>query len=173
MKTYLEIQVPIKYDDCWFKELRQSFDGMPVRWQQGYYHITMAFCDETPEDIDLPSILDKHFADFEAPAFEFEKIDAFTANNGMTIVYLGMNDIPTEFLSKVDNIRKDLKAAGCNIESDFLLHVTLGRIADSSLSLASIKSITDSFSLPLISLQLTDIEHRVFRGRTLYHKQLQ
>ena len=47
MKTYLEIKVPISYNAPWFSELRKALKDMPVHWQNGYYHITMAFLDET------------------------------------------------------------------------------------------------------------------------------
>lgn len=45
MKSYLEIKVPISHDDYWFRELRDLLDGVDIRWQRGYYHITMAFLD--------------------------------------------------------------------------------------------------------------------------------
>ena len=47
MKTYLEIKVPINYDDPWFKELRNHFAGIPVRWQKDFYHITLVFVNDT------------------------------------------------------------------------------------------------------------------------------
>ena len=49
MKTYLEIKVPINYDDPWFKELRSHFAGFPVRWQKDFYHITLVFVNDTPK----------------------------------------------------------------------------------------------------------------------------
>ena len=47
MKTYLEIKVPIQYDVAWFAELRKALNGIPVKWQKGFFHITMVFIDET------------------------------------------------------------------------------------------------------------------------------
>ena len=47
MKSYLEIQVPLRYDAHWLEGLRTALHQINVRWQMGYYHITMAFLDET------------------------------------------------------------------------------------------------------------------------------
>ena len=33
MKTYLEIQVPIRYDASWFKKLRTAFTDISVKFQ--------------------------------------------------------------------------------------------------------------------------------------------
>ena len=57
MKTYLEIQVPLDYDHPWLAELRAACSHIPVRWQNGFFHITMAFIDDTPKDIDIQNII--------------------------------------------------------------------------------------------------------------------
>ena len=172
MKTYLEISVPIKYDDLWFKKLRTAFRGIPVKWQEGYYHITMAFCDETPKDVDLCPILEKHLSDCKAPVLTFDKLDAFAATSGMYIVNLGVTDIPTEFVSLVEDIRTDLEAAGCVMQSDFMLHVTLGRIKDTRLELRTIQELVHSIPQPFLSLQLKGVDYRIFRGLTIYQTKL-
>ena len=69
MKTYLEIKVPIKYDDPWFIKLRSHFAGMPIRWQKDFYHITMVFINNTPKGIDMRPLLEKHLATAQAPVW--------------------------------------------------------------------------------------------------------
>ena len=172
MKTYLEIRVPIRYNDLWFQELRTACRGIPVKWQEDYYHITMAFCDETPRDVDLRPILEKQLADCKAPVLTFDTLDAFSATSGMYIVNLGVSDIPSEFVSLVEDIRANLEAAGCVMQSEFKLHVTLGRIRNCSLKLSEIQAVAHSISLPPLTLQLTDVDYRVFRGRTIYETKL-
>ena len=49
MQTYLQIIVPINFNDSWFIELRNNIGDIPVNWQKRGYHITMAFIDETEE----------------------------------------------------------------------------------------------------------------------------
>ena len=128
MKTYLEIQVPLSYNASWFQELRLACRNIDVRWQMAYYHITMVFVDETPEDVDLRPLLEKHLNTFPAPTLTFDKLDVFTAMSGMHIAYLTATDIPQSFLSLIENIRSDMKTVGCVMDSLFRLHVTLGRI---------------------------------------------
>lgn len=88
MKTYLEIQVPISPDAPWFQELRRSLANIPVRWQSGFYHITMAFLDDTPHGIDLCPIFRKHLRTAMAPVMTFDRLDYFTATYGGYIIYL-------------------------------------------------------------------------------------
>ena len=172
MKTYLEIQVPLKYNASWFQELRLACRNIDVKWQMAYHHITMAFVDETPENIDLRPLLEKHLNMFTAPTLTFDKLDVFTAMSGMHIIYLTATDVPQSFLSLIENIRSDIKAVGCVVDSGFRLHVTLGRVKDPHIQLSAIQELTESVSLPAFSLTLEDVDYRVFRGKTIYETKL-
>lgn len=172
MKTYLEIQVPLRYNASWFQELRLACRNIDVRWQMAYFHITMAFIDETPEDVDLCPLLEKHLNTFPAPTLTFDKLDVFTAMSGMHIINLTATDAPQSFLSLIENIRSDMKAAGCVMDSWFRLHVTLGRVKDTHVQLSAIRELTESVSLPTFSLALEDVDFRIFRGKTLYETKL-
>lgn len=172
MKTYLEIKVPIRYDAPWFKKLRCIMKDVPVKWQQGYYHITMAFVDDTPKGVDLRPILENQFNGMLSPEMSFDKIDAFEATSGMDIIYLGVSVIPDNFKSSVSKIREDLKNAGCIMQSDFKLHVTLGRVVEPKIKLETLQQLTQSASLPSFTLKLSEIEYRVFRGETIYKTRL-
>ena len=172
MKSYLEIQVPLKYDAPWFIELRNVLNGMPVKWQTGYFHITMAFLNETPENVDLCPILEKHLTRFQAPSITFDKLDVFTTYSGMFIVHLASTNIPDDFLLLTETIRSDMKAVGCQIESEFRLHVTLGRINDTDFTLKNLQNLLSSVSLKPFSLMLTNVDYRVFRGKVIYETKL-
>lgn len=172
MKTYLEIQVPLKFNASWFQDLRLACRNIDVRWQMAYHHITMAFVDETPDGVDLRSLLEKHLKTFPAPTLTFDKLDVFTAMSGMHIIYLTATDIPQSFLSLIENIRSDMNAAGCVMDSLFRLHVTLGRVKDPHIQLSAIQELTESVSLPAFSLSLEDVDYRVFRGKTIYEIKL-
>ena len=172
MKTYLEIQVPLKYNASWFQELRLACRNIDVKWQMAYHHITMAFVDETPENIDLRPLLEKHLKTFTAPTLTFDKLDVFTAMSGMLIIYLTATDVPQSFLSLIENIRSDMNAAGCVMDSCFRLHVTLGRVKDPHIQLSAIQELTESVSLPAFSLTLEDVDYRFFRGKTIYEIKL-
>lgn len=172
MKSYLEIQVPIAYNTPWFEELRSVMAGVPVKWQVGYYHITMAFLNETPENVDLCPLLEKHLSNAIAPMLTFDKLDVFTTWGGMHIINLTATKIPETFLSLTDSIRSDMKNVGCIIESDFLLHVTLGRVNEPNITLSNLQRMITSVSLSPFNLTLTDVDYRVFRGRTIYETKL-
>ena len=172
MKTYLEIKVPINYDDPWFEELRSHFAGIPVRWQKDFYHITLVFVNDTPKGIDLCTILKKHLTTAQAPVLTFDQLDVFAVNSGMHIIHLTATDVPDTFLALIESIRDDMKAVGCVILSDFMLHVTLGRLKDLYIHLPELRCLAKSFSIPPLPMVLTDVDYREFRGKTIYETQL-
>ena len=45
MKNYLEFKIPVQRNAQWYKELCEAMQEVriPVRWQNGFYHITVAF----------------------------------------------------------------------------------------------------------------------------------
>ena len=172
MKTYLEIKVPIRFDDPWFEELRSHFAGIPIRWQKDFYHITMVFINDTPKGIDIRPLLEKHLATAQAPVITFDRLDAFSTRSGMHIIHLSASEVPMSFHALTEAIREDMKAVGYVIHSDFMLHVTLGRLKSFSGGLSDIKEIISSVSSPSFTLTLTDMDFSVFRGRTIYKTNL-
>ena len=77
-----------------------------------------------------------------------------------------------ELTYEIENIRSDMKAAGCVMDSWFRLHVTLGRVKEANVQLSAVQELTDSVSLPAFSLTLEDVDYRIFRGKTLYETKL-
>ena len=172
MKTYLEIKVPISFDAPWFLELRESLKDIPVRWQKGFYHITMAFLDDTQNLPGVEAIMHKYLDHTNAVTITFDKLNVFTASNGMLIVYLTTTSIPETFQSLVDDIRDEICNTGSNIQSDFRLHVTLGRISQPGVDIDDIGFLIDEMDLPPCTLLLHEVEYREFRGRSIYQNQL-
>ena len=173
MKTYLEIKVPISYDAFWFSELRKALKDVPVHWQNDYYHITMAFLDDTRNLPEVKAIMRSYLDNANAVSMTFNKLDVFTTNNGMKIVHLTTDSIPDNFQKLVNNIRNDISAnTSTSILSDFRLHVTLGRITESEADIDDIGFLIDEIDFKPFSLTLNEVEYRVFRGRSLYHNSL-
>ena len=169
MKTYLEIKVPISYDAFWFSELRKALKDVPVHWQNDYYHITMAFLDDTRNLPEVEAIMRSYLDNANAVSMTFNKLDVFTTNNGMKIVHLTTDSIPDNFQKLVNNIRNDISAnTSTSILSDFCLHVTLGRIAEAEADVDDIGFLIDEIDFMPINLTLNEVEYRVFRGRSLY-----
>ena len=106
MKSYIEIKVPIRYEDPWFEELRDLLDGVDIRWQRGYYHITMAFLDYAPDGVNLVPGLNGILEDAVAPVITFDKLDAFASGYHRQVIHLTTTDAPQDFLDLVDDIRQ-------------------------------------------------------------------
>ncbi len=168
MKTYLEIKVPISYNALWFEELRKALKNIPVLWQKGYYHITLAFIDDTQNLPDLENIMHKYWDHVQPFNITFDKLDVFTAGNGIQIVHLGTNHIPEGFQTLVDDIRRDIVCTKSNIQSDFKLHVTLGRINEPEIAIDDVGFLIDKIEFLPFTLNLNEVEYRVFRGRSIY-----
>lgn len=168
MKSYLELKVPIRYVDSWFAELRELLDGVNVRWQRDYYHITMVFLDYAPDNANLVPGLSERLEDALAPTITFDRLDAFATGGGhKQVIHLTTSHVPEDFLALVQDIRRYMKGKGCDIQSDFRLHVTLGRVQDPQTNLRQIKEAISQVDLPDITLDLSNVEYRVFRGKTL------
>lgn len=168
IKSYIEIKVPISWDEPWFQDLREELDGVNIRWQRGYYHITMAFLDKTPQGVDLLTGLNRLLQPAAAPTMTFDRLDAFATGGGRRqVIYLTTSDTPAHFLTLVEDIRSHFKASGCVIQSDFKLHVTLGRVDDNRMNVAKLKAIISKVDLPDTTLTLSNVEFRIFRGKTL------
>lgn len=168
MKSYLELKVSIRYVDSWFAELRELLDGVNVRWQRDYYHITMVFLDYAPDNVNLMPGLSERLEDALAPTITFDRLDAFATGGGhKQVIHLTTSHVPEDFLALVQDIRRYMKGKGCDIQSDFRLHVTLGRVQDPRTNLRQIKEAISQVDLPDITLDLSNVEYRVFRGKTL------
>ena len=142
-------------------------DGVDIRCQRGYYHITMAFLDETPERVNLIPGLNELLSDAEAPTITFDLLDAFASGYHRQVIHLTTTDAPEDFLALVEDVRRYFKAKGCVIQSDFRLHVTLGRVQDPRMNVRKLKDIISQVDLPAFTMDLTDVEYRIFRGKTL------
>ena len=103
-----------------------------------------------------------------APTITFDRLDAFATGGGhKQVIHLTTSHVPENFLALVQDIRRYMKGKGCDIQSDFRLHVTLGRVQDPRTNLRQIKEAISQVDLPDITLDLSNVEYRVFRGKTL------
>lgn len=132
----------------------------------------MAFIDDTQHLPDVEAIMHKYLDNAKPVSLTFDKLDVFTANNGMLIVNLTASKIQDEFQTLVDDIRCDISCTNSNIQSDFRLHVTLGRITEPNADIDDIGFLIDEIDLPPFTLTLDEVEYRVFRGRSIYKNKL-
>ena len=172
MKTYLEIKVPISYDALWFAELRKALKDIPVYWQNGYYHITIVFLDETKNLPMVDAIMHKYLDNANAISITFDKLDVFSTWSGLFIVHLTATRIPEVFQSLVNEIRNEIAFTGSNIQSNFRLHVTLGRFSNPGADIQDIGFLIDEVDFHPLTLTLNEVEYREFRGRSIYKNYL-
>ena len=169
MKSYVELKVPLNQDSPWFQELRQALSLYQVSWQKGFFHITLAFLDETPNTDDISNLVKSHFDGVSPISLRFDKLDVFSTHpGGMYIINLTTSQVPEDFLSRVVKIRENITKAGGVLQSGFRLHVTLGRLRDSKVGIRKLQNLVSDVDLIPFTLELKDIEYRVFRGETLY-----
>ena len=89
---------------------------------------------------------------FKAKEFNFEIPEMIQKDIDGLITYLNNGgEFPD---GHIENLRSDMKDAGCIIDSPFRLHVTLGRVKASVIQLSSIQEMTKKVSLPAFSLTL-------------------
>ena len=171
MKSYLEIKVPISYDDSWFRELRGLLDGVNIRWQRGFYHITMAFLDFAPDGVNMVPGLNELLNDAIAPTITFDKLDAFASGYNRQVIHLTTTHAPHDFVELVEDVREFFLAMGCEIQSDFKLHVTLGRVQDSRMNVRKLQDIISQVDMSTFTLDLTEVDYRIFKdyGKPLGH----
>ena len=170
-QTYIEIEVPLRQSAEWMGELKQVMREayVPVRWQNGYYHITLAFLERVRSREEVIAIINRHLASFEAPEVTFDKLNAFGKRSGGGVLFLTCSSVPESFLSVTEALRKDLEDAGCVIEADFKLHVTLGRVdRDARVDARRLQELAGSVDVPAFSLRLKNVNYREFRGKTLF-----
>ena len=114
----------------------------------------------------------KYLDNAKPVSITFDKLDVFTATNGMLIVNLTATKIPAEFQTLVDDIRCDVCCTNSNIQSDFKLHVTLGRITEPEADIEDVGFLIDEIDITPFTLTLDEVEYRVFRGRSIYKNKL-
>ena len=128
--------------------------------------------DDTQHLPDVEAIMHKYLDNAHPVAITFDKLDVFSTDSGMLIVHLTASEIPNDFQTLVDDIRCDISCTNSNIQSDFRLHVTLGRITEPEIDIDDVGFLIDEISLSPFTLTLNEVEYRVFRDRSIYKNKL-
>lgn len=170
MSNYLKFEVPIYQSAKWFVNLRRAMAEakIPVRWQPGGFHLTVAFISNDQPVKALSVAFDKQLSDRKAPLQTFDKVDAFETKTGDEfILHLTSTQLSPTLQTLVDSLRKGANNIGAVIENDFILHVTLGRIDAKKATLEQVRRIAESIQVPPFTLLLQKAEYRYFRGKSI------
>jgi 2'-5' RNA ligase len=165
-KTYIQLMVPIQNNEDWFRQLRKVLSGTDVKWQGKYYHITLAFIDDNPQHVNLVPIIAEQLDAMPPVEIKLDTLNVFTGGAGH-VINLTASHLPVEFKCAVQSLRHALKAAGCRIDKNFLLHVTLGKVPLGYALLSELQSAVSTVTPPVINARLTDVQFRVYKGRTI------
>ena len=172
MSNYLELKIPLRQSAKWFVNLRRAMAEakIPVRWQPGGFHLTVAFISNDQPVKALSVAFDKQLSGRQAPLQTFDKVNAFIAKTSSEIIiHLSSTQLSPTLQTLVDLLRKEAVDAGADIENDFILHVTLGRIDANKATLEQVRRIAESIQVPPFTLLLQKAEYLYFRGKSIQH----
>jgi len=168
---YIEVEVPVREDALWFQQLRAKMaeQGVNVKWQNGHFHITVAFITDHPQFANLFLPMTHSVAWKVGPFLTFDKVNAFTTRSGQHIVYLTSSNPTHEFIDMVKRIREEFKAVGCEFSTDFKLHVTLGRVEANQIGLDVLQRILAEVAIPAFTLQLLKVNTLYYPSHEVYN----
>lgn len=128
----------------------------------------MAFINNDQPVKALSVAFDRQLSCHEAPNQTFDKVDAFIAKTGDEfILHFTSTQLPPTLQTLVDSLRKDAIDAGADIENDFILHVTLGRIDAKKATLEQVRRIAESIQVSPFTLLLQKTEYRYSKGKSI------
>ena len=110
MSNYLELKVPVRQDAEWFMKLRERMaaEGIDVRWQNGFYHTTVAFIDGDNHIEALCEAFYRRLSAQKQLSLTIDKLDVFATGSGSLIIHLGSTHPSQELMSLVEVLREDV-----------------------------------------------------------------
>ena len=165
--NYLEFKVPVRQNAEWITNLREEMESenVPVRWKNGWYHITVAFMKDDQHVEALKKAFGKILFKTEAFQLTLNKVGVFKARIRNELIINLTSSAPSErFMSLVGSLRSEVEKIGVNLESDFLLHITLGWIDANMASLEEVEKVVNKIVVPPFTLTIKDAEYRYQKG---------
>ena len=170
MKNYLELKIPIQRNAQWYRELCDAMqeERIPVRWQNGFYHITVAFLHDDNHVKELRDTFAQILSVRQAPSITLDKLEAFATQRGKEIV-INLEPLhpSEELLALINEIRTAAINSGSQISKDFFIHITLGRIDAQDVTLDEVKDVISSIDFEPLKVSIREAEYRYFRGVTI------
>ena len=165
--NYLDFKVPVRQDARWFNRLRKALamEDVPVKWKDGCYHVTVAFIKGDQHVEALKKAFGKILFKTEAFQLTLNKVGVFKARIRNELIINLTSSAPSErFMSLVGSLRSEVEKIGVNLESDFLLHITLGWIDADMASLEEVEKVVNKIVVPPFTLTIKDAEYRYQKG---------
>ncbi|MBQ8071425.1 MAG: 2'-5' RNA ligase family protein [Bacteroidales bacterium] len=167
-KTYLELEIPLEGRSSLLSSLKESFRGIPVRWQKGFWHVTIVFMDSTPDIAKASGIISRHLGSFSPVQISIDQLEAFTTSSGKGhVIALSTKAVPQEISTLAENLRKDFSRIGCTIRSRFFFHITLGRVDAEDAGLAELGAALMEVNYKGFIVTASKFNYRIFRGELI------
>ena len=170
MKNYLELKISVQRNAQWYRELCEAMqdERIPVRWQNGFYHMTVAFIHDDNHVKELRDAFIQILSGRQAPSITLDKLEAFATQSGKEIIInLAPSHPSNELLALIDEIRTVAINSGSQISKDFFIHITLGRIDAQDATLDEVKDVISSVDFEPFTVTIREAEYRYFRGATI------
>lgn len=170
MKNYIELKIPVQRNAQWYRELCDAMqeERIPVRWQNGFYHITVAFIHNDSHVDILREAFSRILSGRKAPSITLDKIEAFQTQNGKEIIINIAPSHPSdELLTLINEMRTAAINSGSQISKDFFIHITLGRIDAQDATLDEVKDVLSTIDFEPFTVSIREAEYRYFRGATI------
>ena len=165
MKTYLELEIPLGRRSSILSTLADNFRGIPVRWQKGFWHLTVVFIDTTPDPLRCRAIISRYLDSFPPVTVSLDCLKVFTTSSGRGhVIALSSLAVPPEISSLAENLRQELSGIGCTIRSRFFFHVTLGRVDAEDIGIDEVESILEDIPFEGFKVAASKFNYRIFRG---------
>jgi len=75
-------------------------------------------------------------------------------------------------MSLIEFLRGEAKSIGANIDPDFRLHISLGRIDAHAYIIEQVQNIIEKIKVPDFAIDINEAEYRYFRGDSIQRWQI-
>ena len=160
--NYLELKIPIRTKTQWYNELCEAMqeERIPVRWQNGFYHITAVFVNDDLRVAELREAFSRVLTGIKAPSITLDTLNAFlTSSRREIIVNLAPSHSSAEQLALINNLRATATEVGANINPDFKMHITIGRVDAREATLDDVRRIISTIDVSPMTVPVKDINY--------------
>lgn len=142
-------------------------EGISVLWQRGFFHITAVFVYDDQYVEQLRNAFSHVLAGRKAPRIKVDKLDAFMTSSGKEIIlYLSPSQPSDELLALINDLRTAAQEGGANINLDFFLHITIGRIDARETTLEDVRRVISNISVKPVIAPIRDINYLYLSNHT-------
>ena len=159
--NYFAIEVPLDREANWFIQLKDRLKNVPVNWQKDVYHILLSYIQGDPDYASSYVVMIQHQLEhYHAQSLTFDHLAVFKTKKGELVICLKASQPDENFKKLVNMVRNQVRQFPV-LQSEFRLHVTLGRIEAGKFSLEEVQRLVCQVQIPAFKLRLSRVYHRL------------